>query len=75
MKVYTYSEARQNLARLLEEAKGSGEVWIRRKDGTIFKLAVVTTTGSPFDSVRGVETGMTLDEIVSIVREGREGRA
>jgi hypothetical protein len=34
--VYTYSEARQNLASLLEKAAKEGEVRIKRKDGQIF---------------------------------------
>lgn len=33
MKIYTYSEARQNLASLLEEARRKGGVRIRRRDG------------------------------------------
>ncbi len=37
MKVFTYSEARQNLAKLLVIAQKE-EVEIRRKDGTIFSL-------------------------------------
>lgn len=72
MKVYTYSEARQKLARVLEEAKDSGEVWIRRKDGSTFKLTPVTTQTSPFTSVRGIRSGISRDEIVDYVRESRE---
>ncbi len=37
MKVFTYSEARQNLSKLLNIARKE-EVEIRRKDGTIFSL-------------------------------------
>jgi hypothetical protein len=33
MRVYTYSEARQNLADLLDQAAEEGEVRIRRCDG------------------------------------------
>ena len=36
MKIYTYSEARQNLATLLEEAERKGAVRIRRRNGTSF---------------------------------------
>lgn len=35
---YTYSEARQNLAAVLEQAAREGEVRIRRWDGRIFVL-------------------------------------
>ena len=37
MKVFTYSEARQNLAKLLVIAQKE-EVEIRRRDGTIFSV-------------------------------------
>ena len=38
MQVYTYSEARQKLAEVLEQAESSGKVVIRRKDGRTFAL-------------------------------------
>ncbi|MGH8592317.1 MAG: hypothetical protein ACREV3_00210 [Gammaproteobacteria bacterium] len=36
MKVYTYSEARQRFATILECAVREGAVGIRRKDGQVF---------------------------------------
>jgi len=36
MMVYTYSEARQKLAQLLDEVLEEGEVRIKRKDGQEF---------------------------------------
>ena len=33
MQIYTYSEARQKLAIVLDQAENSGKVLIRRKDG------------------------------------------
>jgi len=36
MNVYTYTEARQKLATLLDKALQEGEVLIRRKDGQVF---------------------------------------
>ncbi len=47
--VYTYTEARQNLARLLDKAVAEGEVRIRRRDGQILILRPDTRTGSPLD--------------------------
>ncbi len=47
MNVYTYSEARQNLASLLDQAVREGEVRIRRKDGQIFVIKVQPKTESP----------------------------
>ncbi len=38
MQVYTYSEARQKLAIVLEQAEDTGKVLIRRKDGRTFAL-------------------------------------
>lgn len=73
MKVYTYSEARQKLARLLEEARRTGSVRIRRKDGQVFVLRPENPEGSPLD-VAGADFGLTRDEIVSFVREGRRER-
>ena len=54
MRVYTYSEARQNLAFLLEQAENEGEVRIKRKDGRIYTIRPYTQTASPLD-VDGVD--------------------
>lgn len=70
MKVYTYSEARQNLASLLEEAKNEGAVRIRRRDGQSFVLTPESSAASPLD-VDGVDLRMTRSEIVGFVRESR----
>lgn len=71
MRVFTYSEARQNLASLLEIAQRDGAVRIRRKDGKSFVLQPESRKGSPLD-VEPVKMNVTTDEIVRIVREGRE---
>jgi uncharacterized protein (DUF362 family) len=71
VKVYTYSEARQNLASLLEVAQREGAVRIRRRDGQTFVLQPESSDASPLD-VEGVDLGVTTDEIVSMIREGRE---
>ena len=71
MKVYTYSEARQNLARLLDEAKEDGEIHIKRRDGRTYILKPLQEESSPLD-VKGVKSDLTRDELNSIVREGRE---
>ena len=71
MKIYTYSEARQNLARILDEANIDGEVQINRRDGSSFILKPLNRTPSPLD-VDGVDSDITLDELNQIVREGRE---
>lgn len=70
MKVYTYSEARQNLATLLEQARQDGSVRIRRRDGQSFVLKPEPALGSPLD-VDGIDLGLSKDEILDFVREGR----
>lgn len=74
MRVYTYSEARQGLASLLEQARKEGAVRIRRRDGQTFLLQPEKASGSPLD-IEGVDLDMTTDEIIEFVREGRRSRA
>jgi antitoxin Phd len=71
MTVYTYSEARQRLAALLQRAAKGAEVRIRRKDGRVFVIKPATAVESPLD-VESVALDVTTDEIVAYVREGRE---
>jgi PHD/YefM family antitoxin component YafN of YafNO toxin-antitoxin module len=40
MRVYTFSEARQNFASLLEKAEKEGVVLIKRKDGSLFRVDI-----------------------------------
>ena len=70
MKVYTYSEARQSLASLLEQARKEGAVGIRRKDGRMFVIRPEPSKGSPLD-VPGVGLDVTSEEIVGFIRESR----
>jgi len=72
MTVYTYSDARQNFANLLEQALREGEVRIRRKDGQMFVLRPEVTYDSPLSNLGGVDLGLTTEEIVRFVRESRE---
>ena len=70
MKVFTYSEARQNFAHLLVLAQ-EDEVEIRRKDGTVFSLTKKEQqTGSPLN-VSGLKTKATTRQIIEAVRESR----
>ncbi len=70
MNVYTYSEARQKLSSVLDTAKRSGKVLIKRSDGSTFCLMPEAKSRSPLD-VQGVNTGISTKEIVSFVRESR----
>lgn len=49
MKTYTYSEAQQRLASLLDQAGREGRVQIRRQDGSTFVLQPVVADRSPLD--------------------------
>lgn len=72
MKSYTYSEARENLATVLEEAARDGEVEVRRRDGTAFRiLPLRNSKRSPLD-VKGVKVTISTADLVAMVREGRE---
>lgn len=72
MKVFTYSEARQNFAKLLIIAQKE-EVEIRRKDGAIFSLtSKKKKSRSPFD-VPGIKTKATTQDILNAVRDSRVG--
>jgi len=70
MKVYTYSEARQRLADVLNIAKNE-EVLIKRRGGETFSIIFKKTKKSPFD-VPGIKTRATTKDILAAVRESRE---
>jgi PHD/YefM family antitoxin component YafN of YafNO toxin-antitoxin module len=70
MNVYTYTEARQNLATLLDKALREGEVLIRRKDGQVFVLKPQSRPDSALD-VEGVDLNLSAPEIVGFIHEGR----
>jgi antitoxin Phd len=70
MKEYTFSEARQRLAFLLDRARKEGSVRIRRRDGQKFILQPELQSRSPLD-VPSIKTKIGRDEIVDIVRESR----
>jgi hypothetical protein len=74
MRVYSYSEARQQLAELLNRASREGEVEIRRRDGQVFLVRPTTRCGSPLD-VPGVDAGLSRAEILDLVRESRRSAA
>lgn len=71
MNVYTYSEARQNLSSLLDQAAREGEVRIRRKDGKVFVIRVQPKKKSPLE-VKGMNLGITTQEVLEFIDEGRK---
>ncbi len=70
MRVYTYSEARQRLASVLETAEATGSVIIRRRDGRSFTLIPRKTKASPLD-VPPVRARISTEELVDLVRKER----
>jgi hypothetical protein len=70
MNTYTFTEARQKLASLLEQAARSGEVRIKRRDGQVFIIRPQKRNGSPLD-VGGVNINLTRDEILENIQESR----
>ena len=72
MKSYTYSEARENFASVLEEAAQYGAVEIRRRDGSVFRVIPgPSSQKSPLD-VQGVKVDLSTEALVAVVREMRE---
>jgi prevent-host-death family protein len=69
MKVYTFSQARQNLSDVLNQSKDEG-VLIRRRGGETFMVMPKPLEGSPFD-IAGVTTQATTSDILNAVRESR----
>ena len=69
MKVYTYSEARQRLASILNIAR-TEEVIIKRRGGETFSITFRKNEKSPFD-VPGIQTKATTSDILDAVKESR----
>ena len=70
MKLYTYSDARQQLAKVLDTASREGKVLIRRRDGSLFSLVPEKRKQSPFD-VDGIATDVSTKELVETLRAER----
>ncbi len=71
MREYSFTEARQHFASLLDEAKKEGVVCIKKRDGESFYIKPAAPKKSPLD-VKGVNLNITASEIVDVVRKGRE---
>ena len=69
MKVYTSSEARQKLSKVLDIAR-TEQVIIKRRGGETFTVVYKKPSKSPFD-VPGIKTKATTKNIVDAVRESR----
>jgi len=70
MKEYTFSEARQRLASLLDRAQKEGAVRIRKRDGRKFILQPDTQSQSPLN-VPGLNLDIGRNEIIEVIRLSR----
>jgi prevent-host-death family protein len=70
MQVYTYSEARQKLASILDKAETTGRVIIRRRDGRTFALVPQENPASPLD-IPSIKARISTRELVDLVRKER----
>jgi PHD/YefM family antitoxin component YafN of YafNO toxin-antitoxin module len=71
MNTYTCTEARQKLASLLEQAATYGEVRIKRRDGKVFVIKPEKREGSPLAVEEGIKLGLSREEILQSIEEGR----
>lgn len=70
MKMYTYSDARQQFASVLDTASREGKVLIRKRDGSLFALMPEPKAKSPFD-VEGIPSDLKTSEIIETIRKER----
>ena len=70
MKEYTFSEARQRLASLLDRALKEGAVRIRKRNGQKFILQPEKQSSCPLD-VPGLNLNIGRKEILEIIRSSR----
>ncbi len=71
MTIYTFSEARQKFASILNQAQIEGEVLIKRKDGSSFIVKPIKKNASPLN-VKGINIKISKDEIIDVLKEVRE---
>jgi len=72
VKAYTYSEAREKFATVLEEAERDGAVEIRRRDGAVFRIQPARRSNASPPDVKGVKLKISTADLVAIVRKGRK---
>lgn len=71
MREYSFTEARQKFAAILDEAKKEGVVCVKKRDGEAFYIKPVVSKVSPLD-IEGIDLGVSSSDIVDVIREGRE---
>lgn len=73
MLVVTYSEARQNFAKVLDRTKSDGAVIITRADGSRFKIVQENQDDekSPFDGIESLSR-LPAGAVAEALKESRE---
>lgn len=71
MQEYSFTEARQNFAAVLETAQRDGAVGIQQRPGDSFRVKPATAAISPLE-VAGIALRMKAGAIVESTRAGRE---
>lgn len=86
MLVMTYSQARQNLSSFLDSVKENGMAFIKRTDGSKFKVVpyddIVVSDDSPFaelaeysSTVNAKLRNISMQEIIDMMHEAQDERA
>ena len=72
MKVYTFSEARQQFSAVLDSAQREGAVQVTRRDGLVFIIHPAAVPTSPL-AVSGVNSTLKKNELLGFIHESRRG--
>jgi hypothetical protein len=75
--MYDYSQVRQSFTTVLNTALKE-DVIIAREDGSRFKIISInnkeTQGKSPFENIKGIKANVTTQQLIEVIREGREGK-
>ena len=71
MREYSFTEARQHFASILNEAKKEGVICVKKRDGEAFYIRPAMPQKSPLD-VKGVNLNISSSDIIDAIRESRE---
>jgi hypothetical protein len=72
MVVYNYSQARQRLSAILDQALRDGQVRLRAKDGRTFVIKPEPAPQRSPLNVQGLNSGISKAVILAVITEGRE---
>ena len=75
MNTFKYSEARQRLAAVLDQASREGQVQIRRQDGAVFVVQPVNCGSSPLADLPRLTSRFKPGELVRMIRDDQRIRA